>query len=345
MRNSKNNQLLKELAKKGRGGDTELAHVNPLEAMMLERSGGSGTINPKTGLREYKGGGLFNKPGKWLRGSLGGGAGAILGNMAFPGAGGVVGGALGGALGSKMRGRKDYGQAAMRGGMMGLAAPSLAGAGGWAANSLGQTGLGATLSDYSTTNAILPSLGFGGGATAAGGAGGVGAATGGMGVGGTAAGAGLEGGASYLNPMLEAEIANGGVSAPANLSFADKLMANSKEFLSDPKNLMATGAAAAGLYAKSQQKKPLTPAQRAKEDKEAYFASMMTPEEMARKEAYDLEMMRGQRRNARRKYVKEERIDVKPLYNRVSSPEEQANTGTWFNYYDNPEFTGKRLKR
>jgi len=44
----------RQLAAQGRGGDTELAHVNPREAAMLRRAGGSGTINPKTGLREYK---------------------------------------------------------------------------------------------------------------------------------------------------------------------------------------------------------------------------------------------------------------------------------------------------
>lgn len=46
----------KELAKvkkAGRMGDTELAHVNPYEKAMLQSMGGSGTINPYTGLREY----------------------------------------------------------------------------------------------------------------------------------------------------------------------------------------------------------------------------------------------------------------------------------------------------
>lgn len=38
----------------GRDGDTILAHINPLEAGMLKRMGGSGTINPKTGLPEFK---------------------------------------------------------------------------------------------------------------------------------------------------------------------------------------------------------------------------------------------------------------------------------------------------
>jgi hypothetical protein len=44
------------LASKGRGGDSILAHINPEEAAMLKRRGGSGTINPATGLPEFKGG-------------------------------------------------------------------------------------------------------------------------------------------------------------------------------------------------------------------------------------------------------------------------------------------------
>ena len=39
----------------GRGGDSELVHVNRREAEMLRRMGGQGTVNPNTGLREYKG--------------------------------------------------------------------------------------------------------------------------------------------------------------------------------------------------------------------------------------------------------------------------------------------------
>jgi len=42
-----------KLKKLGRRGDTELAHVNPQEKAMLKAMGGSGTINPYTGLKEY----------------------------------------------------------------------------------------------------------------------------------------------------------------------------------------------------------------------------------------------------------------------------------------------------
>jgi hypothetical protein len=41
------------LAGKGRMGDTMLAHINEDEARLLKRHGGSGTINPETGLPEF----------------------------------------------------------------------------------------------------------------------------------------------------------------------------------------------------------------------------------------------------------------------------------------------------
>lgn len=43
----------RQLQSQGRHGDTMLAHINPQEAMMLRQSGGSGTINPQTGLPEF----------------------------------------------------------------------------------------------------------------------------------------------------------------------------------------------------------------------------------------------------------------------------------------------------
>ena len=50
--------LYKDIAVKGRMGDTTLAHINIEEAALLKAHGGSGTVNPATGLLEYgKGGG------------------------------------------------------------------------------------------------------------------------------------------------------------------------------------------------------------------------------------------------------------------------------------------------
>lgn len=42
-----------QVAAAGRNGDTMLAHITPDEARMLRAAGGSGTINPKTGLPEF----------------------------------------------------------------------------------------------------------------------------------------------------------------------------------------------------------------------------------------------------------------------------------------------------
>lgn len=55
--------VAKFLQSQGRNGDTVLAHINRSEAAMLKRMGGSGTINPVTGLREY---GVFSSIGKAL---------------------------------------------------------------------------------------------------------------------------------------------------------------------------------------------------------------------------------------------------------------------------------------
>ena len=51
------NALYEDLAGKGIEGDTELAHVNKAEMVVLLDMGGSGTINPNTGLIQFMGGG------------------------------------------------------------------------------------------------------------------------------------------------------------------------------------------------------------------------------------------------------------------------------------------------
>jgi hypothetical protein len=97
------------LAQLGRGGDTMLAHINPREAEVLRRMGGSGGVNPNTGLHEFKGGGLSDIVSivapvalSYFTGGLGMGAiggGALAGGLSAGLMGGDVGkGALGGAL-------------------------------------------------------------------------------------------------------------------------------------------------------------------------------------------------------------------------------------------------------
>lgn len=45
--------LAKIIQSKGKKGDTILAHINPREAALLKKRGGSGTINPETGLPQF----------------------------------------------------------------------------------------------------------------------------------------------------------------------------------------------------------------------------------------------------------------------------------------------------
>lgn len=73
----------------GRGGDSELVHVNRREAEMLRRAGGAGTINPNTGLREYK-----FKLGKILKAIV-----PIALSFIAPGIGTAIGSSISGALG------------------------------------------------------------------------------------------------------------------------------------------------------------------------------------------------------------------------------------------------------
>jgi len=50
-------RLLQDVAKQGIEGDTKLAHINKFEDRLLKQMGGEGSINPDTGLVQYKGGG------------------------------------------------------------------------------------------------------------------------------------------------------------------------------------------------------------------------------------------------------------------------------------------------
>jgi hypothetical protein len=50
-------KLLNDVSKHGHDGDVYLAHINKFEDKLLKTVGGEGSINPDTGLVQYKGGG------------------------------------------------------------------------------------------------------------------------------------------------------------------------------------------------------------------------------------------------------------------------------------------------
>jgi hypothetical protein len=111
---------LKDAAKKvqsgGRNGDSILAHINSREADMLKRAGGRGSINPKTGLREYgfSWGSILKTVGQFVATAAvsyfvgPAAAGAIVGGVSSLLSGGkpadalksaLIGGAMGGIMG------------------------------------------------------------------------------------------------------------------------------------------------------------------------------------------------------------------------------------------------------
>jgi hypothetical protein len=106
----------RRLAAQGRGGDSMLAHINPREAEMLQRMGGAGTINPHTGLHEYKGG-----IGKIFSAIL-----PIALNFIAPVIGGTIGAAVSEGLGL---GLGAAGASALGSGVIGAAAGALGGGG------------------------------------------------------------------------------------------------------------------------------------------------------------------------------------------------------------------------
>ena len=97
---------LKKIAKAGRNGDTMLAHVTPEESALLKSLGGSGTINPYTGLPEHWGWNPFRAIKKIFSGAadvagdIMGGASDIINpivNPIFDAAGNVVDPVMGAA--------------------------------------------------------------------------------------------------------------------------------------------------------------------------------------------------------------------------------------------------------
>ena len=88
--------IAKAIAGYGRNGDTMLAHITPAEARMLRRRGGSGTINPATGLPEFFLKKMFKSLGKAIKSFASSTVGKIVTTVALgfflgPAAAGLVG--------------------------------------------------------------------------------------------------------------------------------------------------------------------------------------------------------------------------------------------------------------
>ena len=313
------------LRNQGRYGDTMLAHINPEEAQMLQQMGGSGTINPNTGLPEFAFlPGIFNRKVFNLRNALAV-VGTIIGNTILPGVGGIVGGSLGSMGGTALDkgfkitpGKPNYLNSAASGAAIGATLPSVASLGGSAASTLGFNNAGASLTNYGNANSITAALGLNGGKgytgpidflTNAGKSGAVGAE----------AAQGAAGTAS--------EVAKGA----AEKGFFGKL-------ISDPMSLMTAGSLAANLLSKQ------SPEQMGREQKRYQQAMQLTPQEEKAKLDRELqyyEMKKQKEREERKKNLADwesNRNEINPLitqggFNRtINSPETYAKTGRWMEY-------------
>ena len=136
-----------EVKAQGRGGDTMLVHVNPIEFAWLKKNFGPGGINPKTGLPEFS----------FLDFLL-----PVAANVLFPGVGGAVGDAIGSLFGGGISSgiTNAVGGALVGGGLSALTGGNAAtgalvgGLAPSAMNALGLTGSGGALSGLN----LLPSL-------------------------------------------------------------------------------------------------------------------------------------------------------------------------------------------
>ena len=110
----------RKVQKAGRYGDTVLAHITPQEAALLKSRGGAGTINPKTGLPEYRSmfsiksiNNFFKKAAPIIL--------PIALNFLVPGLGAIASGFIGAGVGSLIGGAKpkDALRSALIGGVTG----------------------------------------------------------------------------------------------------------------------------------------------------------------------------------------------------------------------------------
>ena len=271
------NSIARQLGAKGRYGDTMVAHISPREARMLKRRGGSGTINPHTGLPEFFLKKLFKgvkKVVKKVAKALGPVLPIALSFLA-PGLGTAIGGALGasgtvasvlgnavlqGGIASAQGG--DWKQAALFGGLTGglsnVAGKAIAGnlgkfgqgLGTFGQNVLGGAAVGAVAGQLTGQGALRGMIQGGAGQAIgqkiAGLAGpGAGAAASGIRAGGTSLGNLLTVGTSAKDALKGgltsglAAAALAGVKGPSDLQKMDAARADVEQQIADAKKVLA----------------------------------------------------------------------------------------------------------
>lgn len=347
--------LMQNAQNKGRNGDTILAHINPLEAKMLERMGGSGTINPNTGQPEFFFRGVrnfFKNPTKTISktaknpkrtiadliSTAATVAGAVAGNPYIAAAGGATRSAIRGDKENPLLGAiKATGYATglnSIGNMAGSSylAPEMSwttpfatsGPTGMSAGSAGGVRARATPTTLSKTpGAISRNIrqGVSAGDSAAKG--------------------------SSLTEAQKQEIANDFYrnaekeALIKSLNPVSTFWEKAKDSLTDPATLISLGSLGLNAYStlkkppKEQKEQEKSVEQQAAEKKRFAAAMRLTPTELAERDAY-LAQVNGT--------TKKQNLPITAMHRRQHSPEEYAQSGKWFSYYDNPQFTGTAYK-
>lgn len=324
------------LASKGNKEDEDLVHVSRREKKALTAMGGIGTVNKKTGRKQYFFKGVRNfakNPGKTIGKTLKNPKRTLADALSTAGVllGGVGGGAAGMAARSMIRKEGNPLKEALKGAAYGYGANRGSAILGKKLKNIGMDKAGSFLSDYSKNNSgmfgsIGSKLGFGadkgvaaGDAVAAGGK--------------TAAAAASSTGSS--SPVIKSLTESAGEVAKETAEKAAKdkgLMGSLKDYLSKPKNLMTvipTALTAYGALKKEKKEPEKTPEQLGNEYKRAQRAMDMTPQEYR----HYLENQRAKNQLA------DQYMNLGPRYYRKQN--NPALGGKLFEYYDNPEFKGK----
>ena len=363
---------------KGREGDTILAHINPQEAQMLYEAGGSGTINPETGLPEFwpKGGFLANPIKAITKGFQNPGRSLLdLATIAATVYGGPVGGAIaGGARAAVLK--KPILLEALKGAGYGAAAGAAGNLAGMGLSKLGMEGAGQALQNYGTQNmgswagnAYQMGEGVSGLGNTLGLTSKAATSLGSLGGGNSSQQSGID-----INNLTKEQFANLSNAELANIAarkqymdqlvpktFSEKAMG----YLSKPETMMTLGTTGLSMYNNNQMAKEAkadraenkidrelnreilkgkvekSPEEEAGLKKRFQAAMKKTPAEIEENERY-LQLLMGKSDSD----LLEQALDRTPPRGRFvkqHTPEEFARTGKWFSYYDNPEFKGLPL--
>jgi hypothetical protein len=213
---------------------------------------------------------------------------------------------------------------------MGAALPSVASVLGSGASKLGATALGSSLSNYGSTNAILPALGMGSSSGSSGlfGLGGSNPYV----SGGLSAATALSSGMGGVPPQYGQypQMQYPGYPYVDNRGFLEKFGDNAKDYLTQPGNLLTLGTVAAQYAGRE---KPKSPEKIAEEERRYRNASRKTIAEIEADEA--MEAARADLQKKRKnKQLEEDIKNMGSVQRRVVSPEEFARTGRWLEYTD-----------